>query len=94
MAEIEWEANEPYCRYQNRLNGTDYDCSNPGADYLDCFIGFLNEDLTTYQQALDLLGQLKSSNTYYDYYDLPEYNEYMSKEYIEILSDNDFVCSF
>lgn len=91
LTEIEREANEPACRYNNGINGTNYDCTVVDSDWVECWTTFLAEDLS-YQGALDLLGQLKVSNTYYEVYYLPETNPYISSENMGILEDIDFVC--
>ena len=83
----------PYCQYENRVNGTDFDCAFEDPDWISCWTTFLGEDLT-YQGALDLLGQLKVSNTYFDHYDLPASNPYISDENMDILMEIDFICFF
>lgn len=91
LTEIWREATVPYCLYENRVNGTDYNCTEEDADWISCWATFLGDDLT-YQGALDLLGQLKVSNTYFDHYDLPASNPYISDENLDILVGIDFVC--
>ncbi len=93
LTEIERQANEPACRYENRINGTDYDCTNVDPDWVDCFAFFIADELT-YNQALDLLGQLKVSNSYYEAYYAVEPNPYITRDYVDLLDEIGFYCEF
>ncbi|MEE8258698.1 MAG: hypothetical protein V3R20_03310 [Sphingomonadales bacterium] len=93
LVEIEREVNETICRVGNRTDGTNYDCTIVDPYWASCWNDFLHEDLT-YQQAVDLLGQIKVSNTYYDTIYIPEPNPYISADNMEMLLDIDFICWF
>ncbi|MCH8173291.1 MAG: hypothetical protein IIA70_08310 [Proteobacteria bacterium] len=92
LTEIWREANVPYCQYQNRVNGAGFDCTFEDPDWISCWVTFLDKELT-YQRALDLLGQLKVSNTYFEYYSLPASNPYISEENWDSLMVIDFICA-
>ena len=91
LEDIEREANLPACLSSNRDNGTNYNCYDIETEYLSCWTEILSDEIS-YQEALDLLGQLKVSNTYYDYYYQPETNPYISEENLDTLMMIDFIC--
>lgn len=93
LVEIEREVNEPICRVGNLTDGTNYNCTIVDPYWASCWNDFLHEDLT-YQQAVDLLGQIKVSNSYYDSIYVPEPNPYISADNMELLLDMDLICWF
>ena len=38
LTEVWREANVPYCQYENRVNGTDFDCAFEDPDWISCYL--------------------------------------------------------
>lgn len=93
LKEIMLEMVVPGCLNSNQYDGTDLDCYNPYSDYVDCWVEILHNNMT-YQQAVDLLDQMKLNKRTYGHVYGSETNPSISAEDIDLLGDADFICWF
>lgn len=90
------EYSQPMCRYMERIDWTDRDCSaRPDHNLVECIKDELSWEFNDWEFPI-ILNQLRESNRYYEMALIPELdgrvNEYIDKIYYDALGEISDFC--
>ena len=99
LEQIVLEYSQPMCRYAERIDWSDKDCSaRPDHNLVECIKEELSWEFSDWEFPI-ILNQLRESNRHYEMVFSPEFegraNEYIDKIYLDALFEiSDFCLTF